>query len=139
MPDLPKRARAELRRIYARAEEALRRRPGLFCELSGCCCRFREAGHQLYVTRLEFEEMKAHGEAVDGDDSDAECPWLKDGLCGNREGRALACRTYFCSDENEAAAVGERFHAEIRRLHERHDLHYDYATLARHFAADRLA
>ena len=35
----------------------------------------------------------------------AQCPWLERGLCGNREGRALACRTYFCSDEAAAAEV----------------------------------
>jgi hypothetical protein len=122
---------AELRRIYAAAEEEARRNPALRCELSGRCCRFREAGHELFVTRLEYDEMVRRGGAGDGT-AEGSCPWLQGTLCGNRDGRALACRTYFCSDEALAAALTERWHREIQRLHERLGLPYDYRRLADH-------
>jgi len=111
-------------------EADLAARPGLACRRSGRCCRFEEAGHELYLTRLEFEEMQARGGARRG--GAGACPWLQDGLCANREGRALACRTYFCSDEALAAEVTEHWHGEIRRLHDRCGANYDYRSLADH-------
>jgi len=128
--ETPLEALAELRRIYAQADEEARADPALRCELSGRCCRFREAGHELFVTALEHEEMVRWGGS--GGREEGACPWLEGTLCGNREGRALACRTYFCSDETAAAALTERWHAEIRRLHERHGIPYDYRRLADH-------
>ncbi len=117
-----------LRRIYAAADEEAKGNPALRCELSGRCCRFRKAGHDLFVTGLEYEEMLKRGGA--GGSEEGVCPWLQGTLCGNREGRALACRTYYCSDEAAAAALTERWHAEIRRLHERHGIPYAYRRLA---------
>jgi Fe-S-cluster containining protein len=116
--------------LYEKVAEDLARRPGLFCRQSGRCCRFRESGHRLYLTRLELAEMVAHGGRPSG--GAGVCPWLEDGLCGIREGRALACRTYFCSDEAAAAEVTERWHAEIRRLHERLGVPYVYRSLEAH-------
>ncbi|MHC4971230.1 MAG: hypothetical protein ACYTG3_02765 [Planctomycetota bacterium] len=116
--------------LYGSVADDLARRPGLFCRRSGRCCRFAQADHRLYLTRLEFEEMVAHGGHPSG--GAAVCPWLENGLCGIREGRALACRTYFCSDEAAAAEVLEHWHAEIRRLHARHGLPYEYRSLEGH-------
>jgi Fe-S-cluster containining protein len=116
--------------LYGKVAGDLARRPGLFCEQSGRCCRFAAADHRLYLTRLEFSEMVAHGGHRSGG-ADV-CPWLENGLCGIREGRALACRTYFCSDEAAAAEVTERWHAEIRRLHARHGVPYVYQSLEKH-------
>jgi Fe-S-cluster containining protein len=116
--------------LYRKVTRDLARRPGLFCRQSSRCCRFRQAGHRLYLTRLELDEMVAQGGPRSGG---AEvCPWLERGLCGIREGRALACRTYFCSDEAAAAEVTERWHAEIRRIHARHGLPYVYRSLEEH-------
>ncbi|HEX5139158.1 MAG TPA: hypothetical protein VFY93_19475 [Planctomycetota bacterium] len=128
--EAPVEAVAELRRIYAEADAEAASDPRLRCELSGRCCRFREAGHVLYVTRLEFEEMVRSGGAGAGEEGT--CPWLRGTLCGNREGRALACRTYFCSDEAAAAALTERLHARIRELHVRYGIPYDYRPLHDH-------
>ena len=126
MQDVFKKGLVELRSLYRAVAEDLASRPGLFCEMSGRCCRFKEAEHELFLTGLEFQEMAAHG----GRPGDREsCPWLRDGLCGIREGRALACRTYFCSDEAESAAVTERWHKEIRRLHDKLGLPYEYRSL----------
>ncbi len=131
---------AALRRIYREADDEARADPRLRCELSGRCCRFREAGHRLFVTRLEYEEMVRWGGAASakasagkpGAGDEGVCPWLQGTLCGNREGRALACRTYYCSDEAAAAGLTERHHREIRRLHERHGIPYDYRPLHEH-------
>jgi Fe-S-cluster containining protein len=125
--------RIALRAIYAAAERAIAARPELHCQLSGRCCRFREAGHELYLTRLEYEEMAERGGTREADP--AACPWLENGLCANREGRALGCRTYFCSDEAAAAEVTETFHAEIRALHEQLAIPYVYASLHQHMSA----
>lgn len=120
-----------LRSIYEEARREIESRPSLVCELSGRCCRFREADHELYLTRLEYREMVAHG-GTPPDRADGACPWLEEGLCANREGRALACRTYYCSDEEEAARVTERGHRRIRELHERYRLPYVYRSLHEH-------
>jgi Fe-S-cluster containining protein len=124
-------ATAELLELYERVEADLAARPALFCQKSGRCCRFREAGHELYLTRLEYGEMAGRG-GRRAETEEGVCPWLEEGLCANREGRALACRTFFCSDEAQAAEVTERWHAEIRRIHERHDIPYDYGALTHH-------
>jgi hypothetical protein len=131
---VPESAR-DLRSIYAEAQREIESLPALRCELSGRCCRFREADHELFLTRLEYEEMVAHG-GRPADRGDGACPWLADGLCTNREGRALACRTYFCSDEAEAARVTERGHRRIRALHERHRIPYVYRSLQEHRNSD---
>jgi Fe-S-cluster containining protein len=130
LQDREEQARVELRALYGAVAADLRQRPGLSCALSGRCCRFGEADHRLYLTRLEFAEMVACG-GLPRSGGDA-CPWLEGGRCANRAGRALACRTYFCSDEAAAAAVTERWHREIRCLHERHRLPYVYRPLDEH-------
>lgn len=126
---------AGLRAIYDRAAAEIAARSGLVCELSGRCCRFREAGHDLFLTALEYEEMARHGGAPPGR-ADGACPWLKDGLCANRDGRALACRTYYCSDETEAAVVTELGHRRIRDLHERYGIAYIYRSFQEHRNSD---
>lgn len=120
--------------VYEEVAADLASRPNLFCELSGRCCRFAEAGHELYLTRLEFDEMVAHGGARAADPET--CPWLENGLCANRDGRALACRTYFCSDEAAAAEVTEHWHRVIRKLHADYGLEYDYRRLVNFVAAN---
>ena len=120
-----------LRSIYAAAQAEIDAIDTLKCEMSGLCCRFREAGHRLYLTALEHDLMVAHGGSPESR-ADGACPWLKDGLCANRDGRALACRTYFCSDETAAAEVTERGHERVRELHDRLGIPYQYASLEHH-------
>jgi len=124
-----------LRSVYEQAQREIESRLSLFCGMSGLCCRFREAGHALYLTALEYEEMVRHGGHLPAR-GDGACPWLKDGLCANREGRALACRTYFCSDEAAAAEVTERGHRRIRALHEKYGVPYVYQSLSAHRNSD---
>ncbi len=128
-------ARVDLREVYALAEADVAGRHELFCELSGRCCRFEDAGHQLYLTALEYAEMVAKGGDRAADP--AACPWFLGGLCANREGRALACRTYFCSDEASAAEVTEKWHRVIRKIHDDHGLEYRYRSLHDHMNPGR--
>jgi hypothetical protein len=130
---MPSDAGARLRALYARVDAEVAARASFRCALSGRCCDFRGAGHELYVTTLEFREMLARGGRPDPGDG-SRCPWLRNGLCGNRDGRALACRTYHCSDEMGAAQVTERWHGELRRLHEETGTPYAYRPLREFFS-----
>jgi Fe-S-cluster containining protein len=121
-----------LRALYAALEREVAATPSFRCEMSARCCRFREAGHRLFLTALEMREMGDAG----GPGGEEACPWLRNGLCSNRERRALACRTYFCSDEAGAAAVTERYHREIRRIHDEFGIPYAYDSLGNFLARD---
>jgi len=128
-------AGAALLEIYRLAGEEITARASLVCKLSGRCCRFRDAGHRLYLTALEYEEMVRRG-GTPPDRADGACPWLTEGICDNREGRALACRTYFCSDEEEAGDVTERGHRRIQAVHEQYGVPYSYQSLEEHRNSD---
>jgi Fe-S-cluster containining protein len=98
------------------------------CEMSGRCCDFPTSGQRLYASTIETEyAVRAAGGAVPPAPS-GQCPWYVDGLCKNRQGRPLGCRVYFCDPAWEAAMPGtyERFHDELRALHDAHGLRYDY-------------
>ena len=119
-------ARAELAALYERLEAELEvRRPR--CELSGRCCDFATSGHRLYATDLESAYARAATGGAPAAPSGS-CPWYVDGLCRNRSGRPLGCRVYFCDPgwAAEMPGVYERYHAELRALHERHGLSYRY-------------
>ncbi|HXG62682.1 MAG TPA: hypothetical protein VNO22_15035 [Planctomycetota bacterium] len=116
----------ELEEIYRdldRELAALRPR----CELSGRCCRFREFGHELWTTPIEFEYLLRHAPRP-SPRPEGVCPFLQGGLCGVRPYRMLGCRIFFC-DAGYAPAMGplyERYHARIRDLHRRHGVPYRY-------------
>jgi Fe-S-cluster containining protein len=122
--------------MYARVAEVVDA-AGPRCEMSGRCCDFPTSGQRLYCTDLETEyAVKAAGGAVPAADS-GQCPWYVDGVCQNREGRPLGCRVYFCDPEWEDAMPGtyERFHDELRALHEAHGLSYGYRLFVDALAA----
>lgn len=125
--ELPPPARAELAALLARVDaEIAARNPR--CELSGRCCDFPRSGHRLFATRLEATFAVDAAGGVPPAPSGL-CPWWVDGRCANRAGRPLGCRVYFCDPAWEPAMpeVYERWHAELRALHERHGLPYAYA------------
>ncbi len=97
------------------------------CRQSGRCCRFAEYGHQLWVTRLEFEYLLA-GAGMPDRVPEGACPYLEDGLCGARRRRLLACRTFFCqpSFKLHMGALHEKYHRRTRDLHARAGLAYEY-------------
>jgi hypothetical protein len=118
----------ELAALYARLDAELAARNPR-CELSGRCCDFPRSGQRLYATAPETDyALDAAGGRAPPAPSGL-CPWWVDGRCGNRAGRPLGCRIYFCDPawESEMPRVYERYHAELRALHERHGLDYRYA------------
>jgi len=88
------------------------------CQLSGRCCRFGEFGHQLWVTTLEIDYL-LEGAGFPAALPGGTCPFLKEGTCGARRHRALACRTFFCepSFRYHMGPLHEKYHRRIKDLH----------------------
>jgi len=120
-------ARQDLLAAYAEVEALIAERAPR-CEMSGRCCRFDEAAHQLWCTELELRHaLDAAGGEVPAA-PEGLCPWHIDGLCSLREGRPLGCRTYFCDPSWTEAGeqLHERLHGVITALHETHNVPYAY-------------
>jgi Fe-S-cluster containining protein len=126
-PGAPDGLAAALAALYARVD-AVVAAANPRCELSGRCCDFPNSGQRLYATDVESAYAVARTGGVPGGVSAGTCAWYRDGLCRNREGRPLGCRLYFCDPTWEGAMSEhyERFHAELRALHERHGADYRY-------------
>jgi Fe-S-cluster containining protein len=90
------------------------------CEVSGRCCRFREYGHTLFLSRPEAELLLESGLPDGTVVDDASCPFQIGGLCTARERRPLGCRIYFC-DPRYAETGTELSERYIRRLKDLHD------------------
>jgi Fe-S-cluster containining protein len=127
--------RAAVNDLYARVQQKVdARRP--VCAVSGRCCRFEEYGHRLYVTTLElaafvheFDQARSQGRVPPADGWDGTgCPFQVSKLCGVHPFRPFGCRMFFCDAtstgwQNEAY---ERFHAELKHLHETMGVPYAY-------------
>jgi Fe-S-cluster containining protein len=122
-------ALASIEDLYRTVQQEIdRRRP--LCVVSGRCCRFEEFGHRLFVTTLELARF-VHDvgliAAPNGWDGTG-CPFQKAKLCTVHAIRPFGCRMFFCdatSTEWQNAAY-ERFHADLKRLHERFEVPYFY-------------
>src|SRR4051812_16851917 len=66
------------------------------CELSGRCCRFKEYGHTLFISRPEAELLVEQGLPENAVIDEEGCPFQINGLCTARERRPLGCRVYYC-------------------------------------------
>ncbi len=103
------------------------------CDLSGRCCRFREYGHTLFISRPEAELLLQEPFPADAPVDDAGCPYQVGNICTARERRPLGCRVYFC--DPGYAGVGEQLSERyIKRLKELHDetgADWEYRPLVR--------
>jgi hypothetical protein len=129
--------RDELRALYGEVDAAVAR-AGPTCALSGRCCRFREYGHTLFLTGVEFRLLQADApDPVRPPDDGATCPWQDlDGRCTARDARPLGCRIYYC-DPGYADAMGpltEGALARLRAFVRRRGLAWDYLSLHEHLA-----
>jgi Fe-S-cluster containining protein len=121
--------RAAVGRVYGDLQREIdARRP--VCVVSGRCCRFEEYGHRLYVTTMELAAfVHGLGDAVaPGGWDGTGCPFQVRKLCGVHAIRPFGCRMFFCDAtatqwQNEQY---ERFHAELKRLHEELGVPYAY-------------
>ena len=88
------------------------------CVVSGRCCRFEEAGHELFATALEADYAAAAVPDAPPPEEPGRCPYHVAGRCTNRSGRALGCRTYFCDARHGAAleALHQRFLTSLRAI-----------------------
>lgn len=109
------------------------------CELSGRCCRFKEYGHTLFISRPEADLLLEQGLPANAVVDEAGCPFQVQGLCTARDRRPLGCRVYYC-DPNYAGvgeALSERYIARLKVLHEESATDWEYRPL-HHFLRERL-
>jgi Fe-S-cluster containining protein len=118
--------------IYESVREQIdARRP--VCVMSGRCCRFEEYGHRLYVTTMELASFSRAASpqgflgamsAWDG----TGCPFQVNRLCSVHASRPFGCRIFFCDPTATQwqQDLYERFHAELKGLHESLQVPYFY-------------
>jgi len=111
------RAFALLRELYAEFEAFLAK-AGPVCIGRGVCCRFEEAGHELYATALEADYAVAAHPDVPQPEAPGRCPYHVAGRCTAREGRPLGCRTYFCDTRTTSVLeeAHEHFLTRVREI-----------------------
>lgn len=122
--------RAGLLKIYeALAEEIAQRAP--ICDLSGRCCRFKEYGHRLYISRTEAELLLEDGLPPDAAVNEAGCPFQQGLLCTARERRPFGCRVYFCDPKytGQAEELSEKYLGQLKQLHRETGTPWEYADL----------
>jgi len=101
------------------------------CELSGRCCRFKEYGHTLFISRPEAELLLEEGLPAGAVIDEAGCPFQINGLCTARERRPLGCRVYFC-DPNYAGKgedLSEKYIGRLKQLHDETGTPWEYRPL----------
>jgi Fe-S-cluster containining protein len=111
------------------------------CELSGRCCRFKQFGHDLFITGLEHDYLiETSSAAVMSLNYGENCPWQsKSGICTARNSRPLGCRVFFC-DPAYADSMPEIMESAIRDLKKIHieaDLAWDYRPLQAYLIESR--
>lgn len=134
--------RAAIHALYQRVQEEIdRRRP--VCRQSGRCCRFEEYGHRLYVTTMELAAFVNELQRIEPprpsaglpilDPAPGGCWFQQGGLCSVHSIRPFGCRIFFCdpSAEQWQQEQYERFHREIRALHDDLGVPYFYVEWRR--------
>jgi Fe-S-cluster containining protein len=101
------------------------------CELSGRCCRFKEYGHTLFLSRPEAELLLEQGLPEDAAIDEAGCPFQIGGLCTARERRPLGCRVYYCDPRYAGVgeALSERYLSRLKQLHDETGTPWEYRPL----------
>ncbi|QDU69081.1 YkgJ family cysteine cluster protein [Engelhardtia mirabilis] len=127
---------AALEALYAELEVVIER-SGSVCLARGVCCRFEEAGHDLYATALEADFAADRGPVAPPPAAPGRCPYHVGGRCTARAGRPLGCRTYFCDPQTQDAlqAVHEELLGRIRAIEAEHGYSPTYAPFPALLAA----
>jgi hypothetical protein len=130
----------EVLAVYAWADEQVRLHAPI-CTISGRCCRFRDYGHNLFLSQLEASVLFLgapfqvnHSQQFD----DAGCPYQINGRCEARESRPLACRIYFCDPAFQDAmpAIIEEGIRKLKQIADTHGTGWSYSPL-HHFLDNR--
>lgn len=92
------------------------------CLLRGVCCRFEEAGHELFATALEADYAAHRHPKAPPPEAPGRCPYHVAGRCTARDGRPLGCRTYFCDRRTQGvlSEAHEHFLGRIRAIEREH-------------------
>lgn len=115
-PQRREEAFARLEALYAEVDAFVERAQPV-CIVRGVCCRFEEAGHELFATALEADFAADRHPAAPAPLAEGRCPYHQGGLCTAREGRPLGCRTYFC-DKRTESVLQEAHEHFLRRVRE---------------------
>ncbi|MFA6133223.1 MAG: hypothetical protein WC869_04315 [Phycisphaerae bacterium] len=120
----------QLRAIYASVDAAVAE-ASPSCRGCGECCRFERAGHKLYVSIGELALLAGQPLPSGARAEAGRCPYQVGARCAAREGRALGCRVHFCNPPARGwcEETYERFHTQIRVLHDRLGLPYAYIEM----------
>jgi Fe-S-cluster containining protein len=125
--------------IYADLELQIARRKPV-CVVSGRCCRFDEYGHRLFVTTIELAAFVSHLEkenrSIPVSDGRG-CPFQINRLCSVHAIRPFGCRVFFCDSTSFdwQTEQYERFHRELKTLHQELDVPYFYVEWREALAA----
>jgi hypothetical protein len=116
--------------VYAEADRAVTA-AGPRCDASGRCCRFKEYGHTLFLSRFEAELLIESAPPYTVPVSADACPFQVDNLCTAREARPLGCRIYFCDPAYQArqGEITEAALAALKRLAGEFGTGWRYAPL----------
>ncbi len=85
------------------------------CIARGVCCRFEDAGHDLYATTLETDYAAHRHPTAPEPEAPGRCAYHVEGKCTAREGRPLGCRTYFC-DTRTTSVMEEAHEHFLKRI-----------------------
>lgn len=101
------------------------------CDLSGRCCRFKEYGHRLYLSRTEAELLLEEGLPPGATVSEEGCPFQQGLLCTAREKRPFGCRVFFCDPKyaGQAEVLSEKYLSQLKTLHRETNTPWEYGEL----------
>ena len=120
--------------LYREADAAVAA-AGPICVASGRCCRFKEYGHTLFISRPEAELLLEQPLPENARLDESGCPFQVNGLCTARDRRPLGCRIYFCDPKyaGTGEALSERYISRLKQLHEKTGTAWDYRPLHKFF------
>ncbi len=103
--------------LYAEVDRVVEQSHAV-CLARGLCCRFEDAGHELFATALEADFAAAKEPHAPAPAGPGRCPYHVGGRCTARAARPLGCRTYFCdpAQEDALARTHEHFLARLRAI-----------------------
>ena len=106
---------------------------GPLCRASGRCCRFREWGHTLFLSRVEANHLLSAAPPFSGPIDDSYCPFQVENLCMAREQRPLGCRVYFCDPlyQDRMQEIMENAITRLKALADFEKAEWDYGPLHR--------
>ncbi len=124
------RLRLEVLQLYNEVDQEVAA-AGPLCVASGKCCRFKEYGHTLFLSKLEADVLLAAAPPYEAPVSADFCPFQKNNLCTAREPRPLGCRVYFCDPNYQETGnrITEKYLGRLKQITADNDLDWHYAPL----------